>query len=60
MVKFHAQFDHIVLPSAPLETLVERLATRFNTRTATHPRSLDGVGLAVRRRYHFLYDFFDR
>lgn len=26
--KFHAQFDHIVLLSAPLETLVERLATR--------------------------------
>ncbi len=28
--KFHAQFDHIVLLSAPLETLVERLATRTN------------------------------
>lgn len=27
-VKFHSQFDHIVLLSAPLETLVERLATR--------------------------------
>jgi len=28
--KFHLQFDHIVLLSAPLETLVERLATRTN------------------------------
>lgn len=27
-VQFHAQFDHIVLLSAPLETLVERLARR--------------------------------
>jgi shikimate kinase len=27
-VPFHAQFDHIVLLSAPLEILVERLATR--------------------------------
>lgn len=29
-VRFHAQFDHIVLLSAPVETLVERLATRTN------------------------------
>ncbi len=29
-VKFHARFDHIVLLSTPLETLVERLATRTN------------------------------
>jgi shikimate kinase len=28
--KFHAQFDHIVLLSAPIDTLVERLATRTN------------------------------
>jgi len=28
--KFHMQFDHIVLLSAPLDTLVERLATRTN------------------------------
>jgi dephospho-CoA kinase len=26
--KFHTQFDHIVLLSAPLETLIDRLATR--------------------------------
>jgi len=26
--KFHPQFDRIVLLSAPLETLIERLATR--------------------------------
>ena len=28
--KFHAQFDHIILLSAPLDTLVARLATREN------------------------------
>jgi dephospho-CoA kinase len=28
--KFQAQFDHIVLLSAPIDTLVERLATRTN------------------------------
>ena len=27
---FHSQFDHIVLLSAPLETMVERLETRTN------------------------------
>lgn len=26
--RFHTQFDHIVLLGAPVETLVERLATR--------------------------------
>ncbi len=26
--KFHAQFDHVVLLSAPVETLLDRLATR--------------------------------
>jgi len=29
-VKFHAQFDHIILLSAPFEILAERLATRTN------------------------------
>jgi shikimate kinase len=29
-VGFHPQFDHIVLLSAPLETLLDRLATRTN------------------------------
>ncbi|HEY2764791.1 MAG TPA: AAA family ATPase [Pseudonocardiaceae bacterium] len=28
--KFHTQFDHIILLSAPVETLAERLATRTN------------------------------
>jgi dephospho-CoA kinase len=28
--RFHPQFDHIVLLSAPLETMVERLQTRTN------------------------------
>jgi len=37
--KFHAQFDHIVLLSAPLETLVERLATRSNNPYGKRPRS---------------------
>ncbi len=27
--KFHAQFDHVVLLSAPVETLLDRLATRI-------------------------------
>jgi dephospho-CoA kinase len=29
-VKFHPQFDHIILLSAPVETLLDRLATRTN------------------------------
>jgi dephospho-CoA kinase len=35
--KFHAQFDHIVLLSAPLETLVERMATRSNNSYGKSP-----------------------
>ncbi len=38
--KFHAQFDHIVLLSAPLETLVERLATRTNNSYGKPPEEL--------------------
>ena len=38
--KFHAQFDHIVLLSAPLETLVERLATRSNNPYGKAPDEL--------------------
>jgi dephospho-CoA kinase len=38
--KFHAQFDHIVLLSAPLETLVERLATRSNNSYGKAPEEL--------------------
>jgi dephospho-CoA kinase len=45
--KFHAQFDHIVLLSAPLETLVERLATRSDNSYGKAPeefrRFLDDV-----------------
>ncbi|NEE00106.1 hypothetical protein G1H10_07975 [Phytoactinopolyspora halotolerans] len=45
--KFHAQFDHIVLLSAPLETLVERLATRTDNPYGKKPeefrRFLDDV-----------------
>jgi shikimate kinase len=29
-VKFHSQFDHIILLSAPIESLAQRLATRTN------------------------------
>ena len=38
--RFHAQFDHIVLLSAPLETLVERLATRSNNSYGKTPEEL--------------------
>jgi len=38
--KFHARFDHIVLLSAPLETLVERLATRSNNPYGKAPEEL--------------------
>jgi dephospho-CoA kinase len=37
--KFYPQFDHIILLSAPLETLVERLATRSNNPYGRHLRS---------------------
>jgi len=43
-VSFHAQFDHIVLLSAPLETLVERLATRATNSYGKAPEEL--------RRFH--------
>jgi dephospho-CoA kinase len=43
--KFHAQFDHIVLLSAPLETLVERLATRSGNSYGKAPEE-------VRRFFH--------
>jgi len=39
-VKFHAQFDHIILLSAPLETLVGRLATRTNNSYGKAPEEL--------------------
>ena len=46
-VKFHDQFDHIVLLSAPLETMVERLATRTTNSFGRSPdefrRILDDV-----------------
>lgn len=46
-VAFHPQFDHIVLLSAPLDVLVERLATRMNSSYGKAPeerrRFLDDV-----------------
>jgi dephospho-CoA kinase len=38
--KFHGQFDHIVLLSAPLETLVERLAARTDNPYGKAPEEL--------------------
>ena len=38
--KFHPQFDHVVLLSAPLETLVERLATRTDNTYGKAPEEL--------------------
>lgn len=38
--KFHAQFDQIVLLSAPLQTLLERLATRTNNPFGKAPHEL--------------------
>jgi dephospho-CoA kinase len=38
--KFHAPFDHIVLLSAPLETLVARLATRTDNSHGKAPEEL--------------------
>lgn len=38
--RFHAQFDAIVLLSAPLETLIERLATRTNNSYGKTPLEL--------------------
>ena len=39
-VGFHSRFDHIVLLSAPLETLLERLATRSNNPYGKDPEEL--------------------
>jgi dephospho-CoA kinase len=42
-VRFHPQFDHIILLSAPLETLVERLATRTSNSFGKAPEELSRV-----------------
>jgi dephospho-CoA kinase len=42
-VKFHAQFDHIVLLSAPASVLIERLCTRTNNPYGKHPDELARV-----------------
>ena len=42
-VQFHAQFDHIVLLSTPLETLVERLANRTGNPFGKAPEELRRV-----------------
>lgn len=39
-VKFHAQFDHIILLSAPLEILLERLRTRTDNSFGRTPEEL--------------------
>jgi dephospho-CoA kinase len=38
--RFHPQFDHIVLLSAPLEVMVERLETRTNNPYGKNPLEL--------------------
>ena len=42
-MQFHAQFDHIILLSAPFETLVERLATRTSNSFGKSPEELRRV-----------------
>jgi dephospho-CoA kinase len=42
-VAFHSQFDHIVLLSAPLETMVERLASRTGNPYGKAPEELRRV-----------------
>lgn len=42
-VRFHPQFDHIVLLSAPPETLVQRLASRASNPFGKTPAELDRV-----------------
>jgi dephospho-CoA kinase len=39
-VRFHQEFDHIVLLSAPLETLLDRLATRTTNTYGKAPEEL--------------------
>jgi dephospho-CoA kinase len=41
--QFHAHFDHIVLLSAPLGTLLERLAARTSNTYGKAPEELDRV-----------------
>ena len=41
--KFHARFDHIVLLSAPVETMLERLATRAGNPYGRQPDELRRV-----------------
>jgi len=41
--RFYPQFDHIVLLSAPVSVIVERLTTRTNNPYGTTPRSLARV-----------------
>jgi dephospho-CoA kinase len=41
--KFHAQFDHILLLSAPVAVIVERLARRRNNPYGSTPRALARV-----------------
>ncbi len=42
-VQFHPQFDHIILLSAPTETLIERLATRTSNSFGKAPEELSRI-----------------
>ena len=46
--QFHAQFDHIILLSAPLEVVAGRLAIRTSTPTARHPKTSDALSMTSR------------
>jgi len=41
--KFYPQFDHIILLSAPVSVIVERLASRTNNPYGKHPDELAEV-----------------
>jgi len=42
-VKFYGQFDHIVLLTAPISPITERLVTRLNNTYGKHPEELARV-----------------
>ena len=42
-MQFHAQFDHIILLSAPAQTLVQRLASRTSNSSGKAPGELGRI-----------------
>jgi broad-specificity NMP kinase len=43
MVQFYPRFDHIVLLSAPIEVMLERLASRTNNSYGKRPEEIEAV-----------------